>query len=211
MSSLQSDCALVVCPHTDDEFGCGGTIVKLLSQGTEVHYAAFSSCEESVPRGLPSDTLAQEMRQATKALGLTEERTYLYNFRVRHFPSARQHILEELVQLRERIRPDLVLLPALDDIHQDHQVMAIEGLRAFKFASVLGYELPMNTITFRHACFVSLTETHLDKKIAALLKYKSQGFRSYANEEFMRSLACVRGTQAGVRFAEAFEVLRLVT
>ena len=47
---------LVLAPHTDDgEFGCGGTISKLIYQGVEVHYVAFSACEQSVLPEFPSD------------------------------------------------------------------------------------------------------------------------------------------------------------
>jgi LmbE family N-acetylglucosaminyl deacetylase len=62
---------LVLAPHTDDgELGCGGTISKLAKQGKEVFYAAFSLCEESLPKGLPSNTLEIEMKNATQRLGI---------------------------------------------------------------------------------------------------------------------------------------------
>jgi hypothetical protein len=34
--------------------------------------------------------------------------------------------------------------------------------------------------------------------------------RSYANEEFIRSLAITRGAQIGQRYAEVFEVVRMI-
>jgi hypothetical protein len=68
----------------------------------------------------------------------------------------------------------------------------------------------MNTITFRHACFVHLEERHLQAKIESLMCYESQAFRSYRNEEFLRGLARVRGVQINAECAEAFEVLRWV-
>ena len=173
-------------------------------------YAPFSICEESVPPGYPRDILGTEVREAAKVLGISSDHLLVYNYRVRHFPTFRQDILEELVRLRQRIQPDLVILPSLDDMHQDHEVIAREGLRAFKFSSVLGYELPMNTITFQHACFVSLSESHIQQKIQALSRYKTQQFRPYVTQEFVRGLAKVRGVQAGVEFAEAFEVLRFI-
>jgi hypothetical protein len=40
--------------------------------------------------------------------------------------------------------------------------------------------------------------------------YQSQQHRSYANAEFIRSLALTRGVQIGKRYAEAFEVVRWV-
>jgi LmbE family N-acetylglucosaminyl deacetylase len=210
MTTLTFRSVLVLGAHTDDEFGCSGTIVRLLEEGSDVHYVAFSICEESVPEGWPKDTLDREAREATRALGIRSDQVTIFRYRVRHFPAFRQEILEEMVQLRQRIKPDLVLLPCLDDIHQDHQVVAREGLRAFKFSSILGYELPMNTLSFQHACFIALTASQLQRKITALMKYETQQFRSYVNDEFVRGLAKVRGVQAGVEFAEAFEVLRLI-
>jgi N-acetylglucosamine malate deacetylase 1 len=200
---------LVLGAHTDDEFGCAGTIARMTEDGVEVHYACFSSCEESVPQGYDRDVLKREVAEATAALGINAERFTLYSFPVRHFPAHRQEILEELVRLRQRIEPQLVLLPALSDIHQDHSVIAREGLRAFKHATILGYELPMNTITFQHACFVRLEPHHLERKIAHVQCYRSQQDRPYMREEFIHALATVRGLQMNVPAAEAFEVIRL--
>ena len=202
--------ALVIGAHTDDEFGCAGLIARLIEIGTEVHFACFSSCEESVPEGYDVDVLKREVRDAIAVLGIAPERFYLYDFRVRHFPANRQAILEELITLRRRIDPDLVLLPSSSDIHQDHGVVAAEGVRAFKHATVLGYELPMNTISFRHACFVALEPRHIEIKARHAEAYTSQQFRTYMRQDFLEALAMVRGVQMNAPFAEAFEVIRMV-
>jgi hypothetical protein len=89
-------------------------------------------------------------------------------------------------------------------------VIAAEAIRAFKHATILGYELPMNTISFRHACFVPLEERHMDIKIAHAACYVSQQQRPYMNPEFLRGLARVRGVQINRTAAEAFEVVRVV-
>lgn len=202
--------ALVLAAHTDDEFGCAGLIARLIEEGTEVHFACFSACEESVPEGLDRDVLKREVIEAVGVLGIARERFTLYDFRVRHFPSRRQEILEELVTLRRRIEPDLVLLPSSSDIHQDHEVIAAEGVRAFKHSTILGYELPMNTISFRHACFIRLEPRHLEVKVRHAAAYVSQQHRPYMSAEFLRGLAAVRGVQMNAPLAEAFEVVRMV-
>jgi LmbE family N-acetylglucosaminyl deacetylase len=201
--------ALVLGAHVDDEFGCAGTIGRMVEAGAEVHYACFSSCEESVPPGFDRDVLKREVRAAIDVLGISTDRFTLRDYRVRHFPSRRQEILEELVQLRAQVNPDVVFLPAFSDMHQDHQVIAQEGLRAFKHATLLGYELPMNTISFQHACFISLEERHLDLKVRHAQAYVSQLHRPYMSPEFIRSLAVVRGVQINQPAAEAFEVIRM--
>lgn len=202
--------ALVLAAHTDDEFGCAGLIARLVETGTEVHFACFSSCEESVPDGYDVDVLKREVREAIAVLGIPEERFDLFDYRVRHFPANRQSILEDLVVLRRRIEPDLVLLPSTSDIHQDHAVVAAEGVRAFKHSTILGYELPMNTISFQHACFVRLEPRHIETKVRHAAAYVSQQHRTYMSESFLTSLAIVRGVQMNAPAAEAFEVVRMV-
>ena len=202
---------LVLAPHTDDgEIGCGGTIAKFLEEGKEVHYAALSTASLALPPECPKDTLSIEVRKATKILGISEDHLRVYDFPVRDFPHHRQAILQELVDLRVALKPDLVLLPSLSDIHQDHQVVANEGLRAFKSHTILGYEEPWNNIIFATRCFIPLEPRHVELKIKALGAYESQGYRSYLDEEFIRSLARTRGTQIEGQYAEAFEVLRWI-
>jgi len=201
---------LVLAPHTDDgEFGCGGTINKFLAKGKDVFYVAFSTAEKSVPTGFPPDILKKEVARATDKLGIPPTNLLLYNFAVRELPAFRQKILEIMVTLKKDIQPDMVLLPSMDDLHQDHHTVAMEGIRAFKCTTLLGYEEPWNNLAFRTNCFVSLDENNLNAKLEALACYDSQAWRPYANEGFIRSLAKIRGTQAGVPYAEAFETIRL--
>lgn len=202
--------ALVLAAHTDDEFGCAGTILRLLDAGAEVRYLALSRCEESVPVGYPADILEIECRRCLAGLGLGEERVTVGRHPVRHFPSRRQEILEELVEIGRAWAPELVLLPCSEDTHQDHATVAHEGFRAFKHASLLGYELPQNLLSFRNSAFVGLSERQLEVKLDALSCYRSQGFRPYSSPDFIRGLAHLRGVQSGLGLAEAFELVRLV-
>ncbi len=202
---------LVLAPHTDDgELGCGASIARAKEEGASIYYIAFSTAEESVPEGFPKDQLEVEVRVATDILGITEERLIVFKFEVRKLNFARQKILEELIKVRENINPDLVFLPSLRDIHQDHQVIAQEGLRAFKNCSILGYELIWNNRTFDTDCFIPVTRDHLDLKIKALQAYKTQKGKSFMDPVFIEAMAKVRGTQIGVDFAEAFEVIRWI-
>lgn len=202
---------LVLAPHTDDgELGAGGTIAKLIEQGSSVTYIAFSTAEQSLPEGLPKDTLITEVKAATRALGIAPENLIIKNYEVRKFNYLRQDILEELIALRKKSSFDLVLVPSCYDIHQDHSTVRDEAIRAFKNTTILGYELVWNNFTASSVCINIIEEKHLQKKVESLTEYKSQNFRNYLSKEFIRSLAIVRGTHIGVQFAEAFEVIRLV-
>lgn len=202
---------LILAPHTDDgEFGCGGTINKMISEGNEVYYAAFSACQQSVLPQFPSDILITEVKAATKKLGVKPENLILFDYDVRTFNYRRQDILDDLIRMRTDIRPDMIFLPSLNDIHQDHKTIAEEGIRAFKFNTIFAYEMPWNNMTFTTSSFVLLDEHNVQSKVEALQEYKSQAHRPYANEEFIRSMANIRGVQIGQRYAEAFDIVRLI-
>ncbi|MBN8685717.1 MAG: PIG-L family deacetylase [Chitinophagales bacterium] len=209
---IQASRILVLAPHTDDgELGCGGSIARLRAEGREVFYAAFCLCSKSLPAHLPPDTLAHECRKATAVLGIPDENLILFNYEVRELPASRQQVLEELLQLNKKIQPDMVLLPAASDVHQDHQVIHQEGLRAFKNTTFAGYELPWNNYSFRTNFFMKLSAADLARKMAALKEYRSQATRNYMQDEFIRSLATVRGLQCNSDYAEAFEIYKLIS
>lgn len=202
---------LVLAPHTDDgELGAGGTIAKLIELGAKVVYVAFSTAETSVPEGFPKDILKTEVRHATKKLGIEEKNLIIFNYEVRKLSYVRQQILEELIALRQRSNFDLVLMPSLKDIHQDHTTIAQEGLRAFKNTTLLGYELIWNNLSFDTTSFIKLEKKHIQAKCDALKAYESQATRDYMSEEFIFSLARTRGVQIGTKYAESFEVLRWI-
>ncbi len=211
MNKKKISTILILAPHTDDgEFGCGASIAKFIEEGSTVFYAAFSTAEQSVPEGMKKNILEVEVKEATKRLGIPEENLIIFKYEVRKLNFFRQDILENLVQMKKDIDPDLVFIPSLNDLHQDHHTVATEGLRAFKTTSILAYELPWNNITFRTQSFIKLEPKHIDTKIDALKAYKSQQHRNYASEEFIKSLAITRGTQISCKYAECFEVIRWI-
>jgi len=203
--------ALVLAPHTDDgEFGCGGTMARLVEEGSEVRYVAFSIATKSLPPGFPPDTLAREVRQATAEIGIPEESLTVHDFEVRTFLDRRQDILELLIATWEEWKPDVVFQPSLHDVHQDHQVVASEGLRAFKHTTILGYEIPWNNFDFAYQAYLTFEERHLERKAAALARYASQQHRRYADPEYVRNLARLHGANVGREYAECFQVYRIV-
>jgi LmbE family N-acetylglucosaminyl deacetylase len=202
---------LVLAPHTDDgEFGCGGTMARLIESGVKVTYAAFSTAAKSVPEGFPKDVLTHEVRAATGLLGIPEADLKVYDFEVRMFPTLRQDILEEMIVLQQTLDPDCVLMPALIDLHQDHKTIAEEGLRAFKRTTVMAYEIPWNNLNFQQQAYVRLEERHVEKKVQALACYESQGHRNYTREDYIRNVALTRGINIGCEYAEVFEVYRWI-
>jgi LmbE family N-acetylglucosaminyl deacetylase len=202
---------LVLAPHPDDaEFGLGGTLVKLKEMKIEIDLCIFSLCEASTPAGFEIGIIEKELMESCAMLGLGKENLQIFNYPVRDFPAHRQDILEQMIKLRDRIKPDLVFLPSSSDIHQDHNTIYNEGVRAFKHYNLLGYEMPWNNFGFKSYVFVNLTSEQLEKKIQLLQVYKSQASRAYSSAEFVKSLAKVRAIQIGRQFAESFELIRFI-
>jgi N-acetylglucosamine malate deacetylase 1 len=202
---------LVLAPHTDDgEFGCGGTMARLVEEGADVRYVAFSIATRSLPQGFAPDTLAREVADATAALGIPAENLSVHDFDVRTFPDHRQEILELLIALWNEWEPDLVFQPSLHDIHQDHQTVAAEGLRAFKRTTILGYEIPWNNLDFAYQAYFALETRHIEQKAEALTRYASQQHRRYADPEYVWNLARTHGINVNREYAEVFQVYRLI-
>ena len=202
---------LVLAPHTDDgECGCGGSIAKFVEEGDDVYYATFSSAKKSIPKEFPQNITEKEFKKATQTLGLSKDNIILFDYEVRDFPAVRQNILEDMVKLNKDITPDLIFMPSLNDTHQDHNVIASEGFRAFKRTSILGYEIPWNNLTFNTNVFIFLTDKQIKKKLMALDCYHSQKMRMQGGTVFFEDLAKVRGVQIGAKYAECFETIRWV-
>jgi LmbE family N-acetylglucosaminyl deacetylase len=202
---------LLLAPHPDDgEFGCGATLNKFIQNGATIRYVAFSPCEASVPHGLPKDILYKELSKATSKLGIKQKNITTFDFPVRYLSDHRQAILEELVKINREFKPDLVIAPNSKDIHQDHNTIHKEALRAFKMTRILGYELPWNDVAFENRFYVKLDRSNISRKIEAINQYESQSFRAYKEDEFFYSLGKMRGVQVGSEYAEAFEVIRWI-
>jgi len=160
--------------------------------------------------GFATDVLRAEIPVAIQALGMQASNLKVFQHRVRYFPRDRQEILEEMIRLRAEIKPCTVLVPSSFDTHQDHEVISQEGFRAFKRSTILGYEIPWNNRRIDLNFFHGVSEAHVRAEVAAIAAYKSQVFRAPNFEDLIRSLAIQRGSQAGLSFAEAFEVIRCV-
>lgn len=204
---------LLLSPHTDDvELGAGGLICRMLEDGGHTFkWLVFSRCSASLGSHLAPDTLENEFHRCADFLGISDRQVLDYG--VRTMPDHRQEVLETLVQVKADFQPDLVLGPCLEDVHQDHSTIARESLRAFKnCATILGYELPWNNVSFSARMLVRLTRDHTWRKWQAMQHYESQQTlrREYFSWDFVSSWAVMVGAQCGAQYGEAFEVIRAV-
>lgn len=203
---------LAIGAHTDDiEIGCGALLSRLADEGCEVSAIAFSRAELSLPPQMPRDILEREFRDSMRIIGVDDDRVHVEGVPVRHFPEHRQEVLERLVVLSREWNPDLVLTMNSSDTHQDHQVVHQETVRAFRGATVLGYEIPWNQQQNVVNLFAEVSERDVSRKVEMLAQYRSQIElkRSYISEDYVRSAATFRGFQARRPLAEAYEVITM--
>jgi LmbE family N-acetylglucosaminyl deacetylase len=138
------------------------------------------------------------------------EDIHFYSFPVRNFENYRQDILQILIDNFQINQYTHIFIPNSLDIHQDHKVVSNEAIRAFKFSSIFGYELPWNNVDSNINFYNILEKSHVDLKIESLKFFISQTNRFYFADDKIASIIKFRGLQVGVDAAEAFEVIRYV-
>jgi LmbE family N-acetylglucosaminyl deacetylase len=123
-------------------------------------------------------------------------------------------IKEYFDDLGARIKPDLVLVPRTDDLHQDHRVTAELAVQTFRAQPILHYELiKYEGDLATPNVYVPVTADQLERKITYLAEaFVSQAGRYWFRPETFRGLAAVRGVEsrAASGFAEGFHARKLV-
>lgn len=199
-------------PHADDsEISSGGTIVNLIRSGSRVYYICFSIPIHPEEDKCRETEVLKEIRNAVSRLGIKKENLIFLNFPIRRFNEKRQEILDELIKLKKKFKPDLVFCHSSSDVHQDHKIIHEETLRAFKDCSILGYESHWNQLLGQdNRIFAPVSEEVFRIKLKALKEYKTQKNRGFFSEEIHRSIMTYHGFQIKEKYAECFECIRLV-
>lgn len=192
--------------HPDDiEIGCGALIHNIVNK-TEILCVTLSDNQKN-PDLIK---VKGEHLRSMKVLGVPEESIRFGTFTTRIFQESRQDILEYFLKLRKEFNPDLILTHSRQDVHQDHNTMTDEALRAFRGITVLGFDVVRSSYGFFPHFLVEVTEENVNKKIEALACYNTYQDRYYFNAELTRSIMVRHGALAERPFAEGFDILRIV-
>lgn len=216
---------LVVVAHPDDEvLGAGATILKLSQAGYEVNVCILSGEVEARNDRPTLDKLNQDINQAVNILGVNKVIKG-------PFPNIAFNTVKhlELVQFIEKAiietNAEVVFTHHPVDLNNDHYQTSIAcqaAVRLFQRRSdvkpikeLLFMEVPsatewaLNTSARQFApnVFVEVGEERIDKKIEALSAYQGvmRDYPHSRSKEALKGLAAFRGSQAGMRYAEAFE------
>jgi LmbE family N-acetylglucosaminyl deacetylase len=192
--------------HPDDiELGCGALLHHIVND-TDVLCVTLSDNQKNPTL----KNVVTELFDSMAILGVPREKVVVEEFTTRKFPDLRQEILEYLLEIRRNFRPDIVFTHTRQDIHQDHNVVTEEALRAYRGITVLGYDVVRSSYGFFPHFLVEVTAEDVDKKIEALSMYKTYHDKYYFDTELLRATMVRHGALAERRFAEGFDILRIV-
>jgi len=192
--------------HPDDiEIGCGALISHIADQ-TDLRVVTLSDNQKN-----PQLTnVVDEHYRSMKILGVPEEKIIVGNFETRRLPQFRQEILAFILEIRNSFNPDMVFLHTKSDLHQDHATVTEEGLRAFRGTTVLGYDVIRSSYGFFPHFLVEVNEMDVQKKIQALAEYHTYDDKYYFDPDLTRSILVKNGALAERKFAEGFDILRII-
>jgi LmbE family N-acetylglucosaminyl deacetylase len=192
--------------HPDDVEIGSGALISHISSLTEVVSVTLSDNQKNP---LLKNVVA-EHRRSMDHLGVKPENVIIGDFETRRFPHQRQEILEYLIKLNQSHRPDIVFTHTRADIHQDHATTTEECLRAFRGVTVLGFDVLRSTYGFFPHFLAEVDEVDLQNKLDALAEYKTYEGKYYFDPDITRSTLVRHGALAERKYAEGFDILRIV-
>ncbi len=196
--------ALAIGAHPDDvEVGAGGLVAKLVEQGAAVTIVVGSIPNQHATRRAEAIAAVQTLG-ARLVLPVAEQES-----RVDDVPM--HQLVARLEAEVTAAAPDLVILHAAGDCHEDHAIMHRATLAALRRSrcDLLAFStrLPAGAAPRPPTCIVDITSV-MDRKLAAIAHHASQFPPAFA--ENRRTAARALGLAHGVEYAEVFEVLRIV-
>ncbi len=210
---------LAIGAHPDDvEFGCFGTLRKHVSSGDKVTIVVMTSSNvKDAQTGEVTRDGIKSISEAQSAANTIGANLIFGNFTDTQVPfdSSTVAFLEKIIK---DLKIDTVYTHWAGDTHQDHiNTLSATMAAARLVPNVLCYEqvpLPRITATYPVAnYYVDVTDT-IEHKIEGCRAHKDQidkftrhGFDMLDN---VKTLAKFRGNQAGVQYAEAFNILKMV-
>jgi len=213
---------LVIAPHPDDEvLGCGGTIARHTGKKDDVHLCIVTKAYTPDWSEEFLKNRSEEIAESNRILGIKKTRFLDYpTAKLDTFPQ--KTLNEEISAVVNAVEPDIVYIPHRGDLNKDHRLVFEASLVAtrplkHRIKRILSYETLSETEwgqpigPFVPNVYVDISETFGDK-IKAMEAYASE-IKPYPHPrslEIIEALAKKRGSEAGVRSAEAFVMIREV-
>lgn len=216
---------LVIAAHADDEtLGCSGTILKHKDDGDEINWMVITAPTLNHPNNFTEQFIKQRERLVGKIAGeYGFDALYMLNFPTQMLHSVDLRILIKKIEaVIDKIQPNIIYMMFNNDVHSDHRISFeavysctksfrkpfIKTIYMFEALSETEFAPALQTLSFVPNVYVDITD-YMDKKLEIMSMYDTE----LMDEPYPRSLssiealARVRGSRAGVKYAEAFMLL----
>lgn len=216
---------LYIAVHPDDEtLGCGGTILKHKALGDENYWLVITSPTKNHPSNYTDDFIAKRNKlvdEVSEAYGFNETIKLNLPTQLLHLIDLREFVIM-VDDVIKRIKPNIIYLMFKDDVHSDHRVSFdavysctksfrkpyIEKIYMWEALSETEFSPAIPSSSFIPNVYVDITD-FLDRKMEIMSLYESELMpepypRSLSS---IKALARLRGSRAGVMYAEAFQLL----
>lgn len=196
---LNNKTVLAIGAHPDDiELGCGGTLLKMVSEGWKVYTVI---CSSGSIKTLSSLRIS-EYRSACKYLGV--KKAHRLNYQdgcIKHD----SNLVRDLDKIISEVNPSVVFSQSIVDHHQDHIGVSLSSISACR-------RLPINLILYPNLSSIRQSEfnffvdisSYMDAKLKLLAYYKSQSESSYLKPNFVERNAMFAGDIIGKKYVEKF-------
>jgi len=218
---------LCIVAHPDDEaLGVGGTLLKHINEGDKVNIVMFSVGEESkLDKTINTKRRLKSARDWSKEVGSTIYK--IFNYPDQKLDTiSKLEIIQSLENILKNLRPDIVYTHHDGDINHDHQVVSHAVLTALRPMNNLNLKPEIRTFEtissteqspftdryiFKPNFYVDIEEVW-NKKIRALKKYSNEMgvFPHPRSLNSIEALAIKRGSESGLKKAEAFCIIRKI-
>lgn len=220
---------LIIAAHPDDEvLGCGGTIAKL-SSNNDIYTLILG--EGITSRNIPEEQkkedverLRRDAESANEILGV--KKVFFEDFPDNKFDTVPLlDIIKTIEEYTLEINPEIIYAHHYGDLNIDHQIThkavftAIRPIEDYSVKKIFTFEILSSTEwNKQNQCNVFIPNTYIDisktidRKMEAMKCYKSE-IREYPHPRSMEGikiLAQKRGLEVGLKYAEAFCLIREV-
>ena len=218
--------SIFISAHPDDEtLGCGGTILKEKAKGNSIAWLNITNIFSD--QGFTKeriDSRQEEIKQVGNMYGFDK----IYNLNIPTMSldtSTLPLLIKKISEVFEDFKPNSIYVTNRSDAHSDHRYLfdAVAACtKSFRYPyikKVLMYECISETEfapalfekVFIQNYYVDITN-HIEKKIEIMKIYESElGEHPFPRSiENINALASFRGASCGVKFAEAFQLLKYI-
>lgn len=215
---------LAIAPHPDDEtLGCGGALLRHRADGDDIHWLIVTAMTED------AGFSAEQIKKRDAEITAVAEAYQFSSVTQLGFTAAGLDalplgdVVAAMGKTFEAVQPEILYTPFPGDVHSDHRITfdavsacskwfrhdSVHQVLACEILSETDFGLDPSKEPFRPNLFVDI-RAQLEDKIGIMQTYKGEmgDFPFPRSEQAIRTLAQLRGSQAGLDAAEAFMVLK---